>query len=42
LQEFSIGIEHYGVNKKNLKKQFSFSDYVLWFPKGNKSPREVY
>jgi len=23
--------------QKNLKKQFSFGDYVLWFPKGNKS-----
>ncbi len=23
--------------QKNPKKQFSFGDYVLWFPKGNKS-----
>ncbi len=23
--------------QKNLEKQFSFGDYVLWFPKGNKS-----
>ncbi len=36
LQEFSNGIEHYEGNK-NPKKQFSFGDYVLWFPKGNKS-----
>jgi hypothetical protein len=21
----------------NLEKQFNFGDYVLWFPKGNKS-----
>ncbi len=31
---------HYGTfwsQQKNLEKQFSFSDYVLWFPKGNKS-----
>jgi hypothetical protein len=37
LQEFNNGIEHYGVNKKNLEKQLSFGDYVMWFPKGNKS-----
>ncbi len=23
--------------QKNLKNQFNFGDYVLWFPKGNKS-----
>ncbi len=23
--------------QKNLEMQFSFGDYVLWFPKGNKS-----
>ncbi len=23
--------------QKNPKKQFNFGDYVLWFPKGNKS-----
>ncbi len=23
--------------QKNLEKQFSFGDYVMWFPKGNKS-----
>ncbi len=23
--------------QKNLEKKFSFCDYVLWFPKGNKS-----
>ncbi len=23
--------------QKNLEKQFNFGDYVLWFPKGNKS-----
>ncbi len=23
--------------QKNLEKNFSFGDYVLWFPKGNKS-----
>jgi hypothetical protein len=23
--------------QKNLEKQFSFRDYVLWFPKSNKS-----
>ncbi len=23
--------------QKNPKKQFNFADYVLWFPKGNKS-----
>jgi hypothetical protein len=22
---------------KNVEKKFSFGDYVLWFPKGNKS-----
>jgi len=37
LQEFSSGIEHYGVNKKNPEKLFSFGEYVLWFPKGKKS-----
>jgi hypothetical protein len=24
--------------QKNSEKQFNFGDYVLWFPKGNKSP----
>ncbi len=28
--------------QKNPKKQFSFSDYVLWFPKGNKSHLEKF
>jgi len=23
--------------QKNLEKQFSFGNYVIWFPKGNKS-----
>jgi hypothetical protein len=23
--------------QKNPKKQFNFGDYVMWFPKGNKS-----
>jgi hypothetical protein len=23
--------------QKNLEKQFNFGDYVIWFPKGNKS-----
>jgi hypothetical protein len=23
--------------QKNLEKHFSFGDYVLWFPKGNRS-----
>jgi hypothetical protein len=28
--------------QKNPEKQFNFGDYVMWFPKGNKSPKEVY
>jgi hypothetical protein len=28
-------IKHYEINIS--KKQFCFGDYVLWFPKGNKS-----
>ncbi len=28
--------------QKNLEKQFSFGDYVMWFPKGNKSHLEKF
>jgi hypothetical protein len=28
--------------QKNPKKQFNFGDYVMWFPKGNKSDRTKY
>jgi 23S rRNA A2030 N6-methylase RlmJ len=27
---------------KESKKQFNFGDYVLWFPKGNKSQLEKF
>ncbi len=37
----TIGIQQWNITlwsqHKNLEKQFSFGDYVLWFPKGNKS-----
>jgi len=35
LQELNSGIKHYEVNIS--EKQFSFADYVILFPKGNKS-----
>jgi hypothetical protein len=28
--------------QKNPEKQFNFGDYVMWFPKGNKSDRTEY
>ncbi len=37
----TIGIQQWNrvlwSQQKNLKKQFSFGDYVMWLPKGNKS-----
>ncbi len=27
----------YGVEQKNNEKKFQFGDYVLWFPKGEKT-----
>jgi hypothetical protein len=37
LQEFNSGIRALWSQQTNLEKLFSFGDYVLWFPKGNKS-----
>ncbi len=37
----TIGIQQWNrkiwSQQKNLEKQFNFGDYVMWFPKGNKS-----
>jgi hypothetical protein len=35
--EPTSGTYFYRVNKKNTKKEFQFGDYVLWFPKGEKT-----
>jgi hypothetical protein len=26
-----------GIDKKNIEKKFQFGNYVLWFPKGEKT-----
>jgi hypothetical protein len=31
------GTDFYGVNRKNTKKKFQYGDYVLCFPKGEKT-----
>jgi hypothetical protein len=35
--EPTSGTIFFGVNTKNKKKKFQFGDYVLWFPKGEKT-----
>jgi hypothetical protein len=35
--ELISGAYFYGINKKNTEKKFQFGDYVLWFPKGEKT-----
>ncbi len=35
--ELTNGANFYGVNKKIIEKKFQFGDYVLWFPKGEKT-----
>jgi hypothetical protein len=41
----TIGIQQWNRalwSQRNLEKQFNFGDYVLWFPKGNKSHLEKF
>jgi hypothetical protein len=35
--KLTSGIDFYGVNRKTPKRIFQFGDYVLWFPKGEKT-----
>jgi hypothetical protein len=36
--EPTSGVGFYGVDKKIIEKKLQFGDYVLWFPKGKKTP----
>jgi hypothetical protein len=35
--EPTSGVDFYGVNKKNTEKKFQVGEFVLWFPKGEKT-----
>jgi hypothetical protein len=34
------GVDFYGVNR-NTKRKVQFGNYIMWFPKGEKTSRQI-